>query len=141
MNGLGRFLPLLERQFCTLSFEHLITVALQKNPCQRAEIRLVFCDEYRLRSSLDVIGGWRSIDESCKPVDASGSTLSGAKIEGLAGLRSALLAQPEQFPRTVTGKLMAYALGRKLEYYDQPSVRRIVSDAAARDYCWSEIIL
>jgi hypothetical protein len=91
--------------------------------------------------NFDVIGGWRSIDESGKPVDASGSTLNGAKIEGLAGLRSALLDQPEQFPRTVAAKLLAYALGRRLEYYDQPSVRKIVSDAAAHEYRWSDIIL
>ena len=48
---------------------------------------------------------------------------------------------PEQFPRTVTEKLMAYALGRRLEYYDQPSVRKIVRDAAAHHYRWSSLIL
>ena len=69
--------------------------------------------------NFDVIGGWRTIDEAGKPIDASGTTASGAKIDGLAGLRALLLAQPEQFPRTVTEKLMAYALGRRLEYYDR----------------------
>ena len=64
--------------------------------------------------NFDVIGGWRTIDESGKPVDASGPTASGAKIEGLSGLRALLLEQPEQFPRTVTEKLLAYALGRRL---------------------------
>ena len=91
--------------------------------------------------NFDVIGGWRTIDESGKPVDASGTTASGLKIDGLAGLRAALLADPEQFPRTVTSKLMAYALGRRLEYYDQPSVRQIVRDAAAHQYRWSSLIL
>jgi hypothetical protein len=52
-----------------------------------------------------------------------------------------LLAQPDQFPRTVTEKLLAYALGRRLDYYDRPAVRRIVHDAAAQDYRWSSIIL
>ena len=61
--------------------------------------------------NFDVIGGWRTIDESGQKVDASGVTVSGKKIEGLTGLRSLLLGQPEQFPRTVTEKLMAYALG------------------------------
>ena len=65
-------------------------------------------------------------------MDASGITASGAKVEGLAGLRALLLENPEQFPRTVTEKLLAYALGRKLEYYDYPAVRRIVRDAAER---------
>ena len=76
-----------------------------------------------------------------KPVDASGTTLSGAKVEGLSGLRALLLEQPEQFPRTVTEKLLAYALGRRLEYYDRPVVRKIVADSAALDYRWSSLIL
>ena len=84
-----------------------------------------------------MIGGWRTVDESGKPVDASGATVSGAKMEGLSGLRALLLDEPEQFPRTVTEKLMAYALGRRLEYYDQPAVRKIVRDAAAQEYRWS----
>jgi mono/diheme cytochrome c family protein len=91
--------------------------------------------------NFDVIGGWRTVDESGKPVDASGTTLSGAKVEGLAGLRALLLDEPEQFPRTVTEKLLAYALGRRLEYYDRPTVRKIVRDAATHDYRWSALIL
>jgi hypothetical protein len=91
--------------------------------------------------NFDAIGGWRTVDESGGAVDASGTTLSGAKIEGLAGLRAMLLAQPAQFPRTVTEKLLAYAIGRRLEYSDQPAVRKIVRDAAASDYRWSSIIL
>ena len=73
-------------------------------------------------------------------VDAAAETLSGAKVEGLTGLRTLLLAEPEQFPRTVTEKLLAYALGRRLEYYDRPAVRAIVRDAAATDYRWSALI-
>ena len=91
--------------------------------------------------NFDVIGGWRTVDESGTPVDASGTTVSGAKVEGLAGLRALLLDQPDQFPRTVTEKLLAYALGRRLEYYDRPTVRTIVRDAATHDYRWSALIL
>jgi mono/diheme cytochrome c family protein len=91
--------------------------------------------------NFDVVGAWRTIDEAGKPVDASSTTAAGVKVDGLAGLRSLLLAQPDQFPRTFTEKLMAYALGRKIEYYDQPAVRKIVHDAAAHDYRWSSIIL
>ena len=65
---------------------------------------------------------------------------SQANGEALVGLRALLLQQPEQFPRTVTEKLLAYALGRRLEYYDQPAVRQIVRDAAAHDYRWSSLI-
>jgi mono/diheme cytochrome c family protein len=90
--------------------------------------------------NFDVIGGWRTIDESGGPVDATGTTASGRKIEGLGGLRAALLDEPEQFPRTLTEKLMAYALGRRIEYYDRPAVRKIVRDAAAQNYRWSALI-
>jgi mono/diheme cytochrome c family protein len=90
--------------------------------------------------NFDVIGGWRTVDESGKPVDATGSTVSGATIEGLTGLRKLLLEDPEAFPRTVTEKLLAYALGRKVEYYDSPAVRKIVREAAAEKYRWSSLI-
>jgi hypothetical protein len=106
------------------------------NSCHRVIDPLGFALE-----NFDVIGGWRTIDEAGKPVDASGTTASGAKVDGLKGLRELLLAQPDQFPHTVTEKLMAYALGRRLEYYDEPAVRKIVRGAAAHDYRWSAIIL
>jgi hypothetical protein len=91
--------------------------------------------------NFDVIGGWRTVDESGKPVDASGATVSGETVEGLSGLRALLLAEREQFPRTVTEKLLAYALGRRIEYSDRPAIRKIVRDAAAHDYRWSSLIL
>ena len=106
------------------------------NSCHRVIDPLGFALE-----NFDVIGGWRTIDESGKPVDSSGTTASGAKVDGLKGLRALLLEQPDQFPHTVTEKLMAYALGRRLEYYDEPAVRKIVRDAAAHDYRWSSLIL
>jgi hypothetical protein len=89
----------------------------------------------------DAIGGWRTIDESGKAVDASGTTPSGAKVDGLSGLRALLLEQPDQFPRTVTEKLLAYSLGRPLDFTDRPAVRQIVRSAAVRDYRWSSIVL
>jgi hypothetical protein len=89
----------------------------------------------------DAIGGWRTIDESGRPVDATGTTASGASVAGLAGLRAILLQRPDQFPTTVTEKLLAFALGRRLDYYDRPAVRQIVRGAAARDYRWSALIL
>ena len=89
----------------------------------------------------DAIGGWRTVDESGRPVDATGTTVDGTPVEGLAGLRAILLQQPDRFPTTVTEKLLAYALGRRLDYYDRPAVRRIVGGAAARDYRWSALIL
>lgn len=91
--------------------------------------------------NFDVIGGWRTVDESGKKVDAAGTTSGGASVEGLAGLRSMLLAERDQFPRTVTEKLLAYALGRRLEHYDRPAVRRIVREAESQEYRWSSLIL
>ena len=106
------------------------------NSCHAAIDGLGFALE-----NFDAIGGWRSVDERGKPVDATGVTVGGARLDGLAGLRAALLEQREQFPRTVTEKLLAYALGRRLEYYDRPAVRTIVRDAAPNDYRWSSIII
>jgi hypothetical protein len=90
--------------------------------------------------NFDVIGGWRVVDEAGKPVDAGGTTLSGANVQGLAGLRALLLERREQFPRTVTEKLLSYALGRRVEYYDRPAVRNIVRAAAAQNFRWSALI-
>jgi hypothetical protein len=89
----------------------------------------------------DAIGGWRTTDESGKPVDSSGVTPNGSKVDGLASLRALLLQQPDQFPRTLTEKLLAYALGRRLGYADRPAVRTIVRDAAVHDYRWSSLVL
>ena len=91
--------------------------------------------------NFDAIGAWRTTDESGKPVDASGDVVSGATVQGLSGLRALLLEEPGQFPATVTAKLLAYALGRRLEYYDRPAVRQIVRDAAASDYRWSSLVI
>ena len=91
--------------------------------------------------NFDVIGGWRIADEAGKPVDAKGTTMGGANIEGLHGLRAFLMDRREQFPRTVTEKLLAYALGRKVEHYDRPSIRRIVREAEPRDFRWSALIM
>jgi hypothetical protein len=91
--------------------------------------------------NFDVIGGWRTVDEAGKPVDASGATVGGDKVDGLSGLRTLLLADAEQFPRTVTEKLMAYALGRPIESADRPAVRKIVRGSAANNYRWSALVV
>jgi len=91
--------------------------------------------------NFDAIGGWRTTDEAGRPVDAKGTTVGGDNIEGLAGLRAYLLEPRDRFPRTVTEKLLAYAVSRRLDYYDRPTVRKIVRDAAATDYRWSSVIV
>ena len=91
--------------------------------------------------NFDVIGGWRSVDEGGDPVDSHGTWLEGVELEGFEDLREWLLNRPERFVHTLTEKLMAYALGRRIEYYDQPSVREIVRNAAAEDYRWQALVL
>ena len=89
----------------------------------------------------DAVGAWRDTDETGGPVDNLGTWPSGVELNGVASLRALLLDYDDQFVRTVTEKLMSYALGRPLEYYDQPTVRQIVRDAEAGGYRWSSIIL
>jgi hypothetical protein len=86
------------------------------------------------------VGRRRTIDETGTPVNDVGGWPTGVEVKGLAGVRSLLLGQGEQFARTVTAKLMAYSLGRELEYYDMPAVRTIVRNAEATEYRWSSII-
>ena len=91
--------------------------------------------------NFDVLGGWRSVDERGNAVDSEGTWPSGRKIDGFTGLREMLLDRPEGFVGTLTEKLLAYALARRLDYYDRPAVRKIVRDAAAHEYRWSSVIL
>lgn len=88
----------------------------------------------------DAIGAWRAKADGV-PVETAGVTPDGTKFEGLGGLRSVLQTRREEFVGTVAEKLVTYALGRGVEYYDQPAIRKIVRDAAPGDYKWSSIIL
>jgi mono/diheme cytochrome c family protein len=90
--------------------------------------------------NFDAIGKWRDTEDGV-PIDASASMPDGTKLDGAAGLRRLLLSRREQFVDTVTEKLLTYALGRELEYYDMPAVRKITREAASADYRWSSIIL
>ena len=74
-------------------------------------------------------------------IDASGLLPDGNTFDGPDGLRDLLLERPDDFVGTVTEKLMRFALGRSLEYYDMPEVRAIVRGAAENDYKWSSVIL
>jgi mono/diheme cytochrome c family protein len=89
--------------------------------------------------NFDAVGKWRDTAEGGAPVDASAALPNGARFQGLNGLREVLLARREQFVRTVTEKLLTYALGRGVEYYDLPVIRRIVRGAGPDDR-WSAII-
>ncbi len=90
--------------------------------------------------NFDASGKWRTT-EGRTPIDASGELPDGTKFQGPAELRKILLSKREQFVDTVTEKLLTYALGRGIEYYDMPAIRKIVRDAAPNDYRWSSIVL
>jgi hypothetical protein len=91
--------------------------------------------------NFDAIGRWRTVDESFNPLDTSGALPDGTKFSGVAELRKALVLHPERFVNTVTQKLLTYALGRGLEPYDMPAVRKIVRDASATGYKMQSLIL
>ena len=91
--------------------------------------------------NFDAVGRFRTIGESGGPIDASGGFPDGTRFTGAAGLREALVARREQFATTLTEKLLTYALGRGVEYYDQPAVRAIVRDAASRDYRFASALV
>jgi hypothetical protein len=91
--------------------------------------------------NFDPIGRYRAVDENYAPIDASGSLPDGSRFDGLAGFRAALTAQPDRFLLTLTEKLLTYALGRGVEYYDMPAVRKIVRDASRTNYQFSSLIL
>ena len=91
--------------------------------------------------NFDAVGKWRTRDESSTPIDASGVFPDGTTFEGIAGLRQLLLRRPEQFVGTLTENLLTYSLGRSLAYYDAPTVRAIVREAARSDYHFSSLIM
>ena len=90
--------------------------------------------------NFDALGKWRTVADGV-PVDASASLPDGTRFEGAAGLRTILVNHRTDFVRTFTEKLLAYAVGRGVESYDLPAVRKITRDAAANGDRWSSIIL
>jgi mono/diheme cytochrome c family protein len=90
--------------------------------------------------NFDGIGRWRT-KEGTSPIDSSGVLPGGIKFQGPSELRQLLMGKREQFVTTVTERLLTYAIGRGLEYYDAPAVRKIMHAAKPKDYRWSSIIL
>ena len=89
--------------------------------------------------NFDAIGKWRD-EEGGAVIDASGALPDGRRFDGLSELRDLLLLRSEEFVTTVTEKLLTYALGRGVEYYDRPAIRRIVRESESQDYRWSSIV-
>jgi hypothetical protein len=92
--------------------------------------------------NFDAVGQWRTKDyDTGTAIDASGKMADGTPVKGPDDLRKALMARPDQFVQTLTRNLMAYALGRTLDYHDMPTVRKIVRDADAEQDRFSAILL
>lgn len=90
--------------------------------------------------NFNAIGMWRT-EDSGAPINASGQLVDGTNMDGPAGLRQAMLRYTPQFTRTVTEKLLTYALGRGVEYGDMPLVRALVRDSAKNNYRFSSMVL
>jgi len=90
--------------------------------------------------SFDGIGRWRTTEDGA-PINTAGTLFNGADVDGIVGLRRNLVAQPDIFVGVMTEKMLTYALGRGLEYYDMPAVRRVVQDAKTRDFRFSSLVL
>jgi mono/diheme cytochrome c family protein len=88
----------------------------------------------------DAVGRWRK-SEGQQAIDASGSFPGGARFEGVSGLEKALLDRPDMFVGTLVEKLLTYSLGRVVEPYDAPAVRKIVLDSSSEDFRFSSVIL
>jgi hypothetical protein len=110
----------------------------RKNPacasCHRVMDPLGFSLE-----NFDGVGRWRS-KEAAGAIDASGQLADGTRVSGPGSLRQALMKHPDQFVGTMTEKMLTYALGRGLEYYDMPVIRRVVRQAARDEYRFSSLV-
>jgi hypothetical protein len=88
----------------------------------------------------DAVGRWRTVDAG-EPIDASGGLPDGSRFHGVDGLQQALVSRPEVFVGVLTEKLLTYALGRGVEHYDAPAVRKIVREAKAEEFRLSSLIM
>ncbi len=91
--------------------------------------------------NFDTIGTFRSMDRFTRTkIDTSGKLVDGTAVNGPSDLRNALMSRSDQFAQTFSEKLMTYALGRGVEYFDMPSVRKIMKDAKRDNFKFSSIV-
>ena len=91
--------------------------------------------------NFDPVGRWRDVDVSYNPIDTSGALPDGTKFDDLNQFLAALASHPERFVTNLTERLMTYALGRGLEYYDMPAVRMVTREAALHDHRLSSVVV
>jgi mono/diheme cytochrome c family protein len=90
--------------------------------------------------NFDAVGRWRDNDNG-NPIDVSGVLPDGTKLDGVSGLKQALLRHPEEFVSTVARKMLMYAIGRNVQYFDAPAVRAIVRESSKSKYTFSALVL
>ena len=88
----------------------------------------------------DAVGRWRTLDAG-ETIDPSGTLFDGTAFNGVAGLQQAILNHSDLFVTTLSEKLLTFAIGRGVEYYDGPALRKILRDARADDYRFSSIVM
>jgi hypothetical protein len=89
----------------------------------------------------NAVGQWRVKDiDAGQRIDAAGKLADGTRVSGVAELRSYIVGRPDLFVHTLTENLLVYALGRSVQYYDMPLIRKLVDDAAKQDYRFSALV-
>jgi hypothetical protein len=91
--------------------------------------------------NFDSVGKWRDKGPDGAPLDVAGTLADGSQINGPTALREAIAGRPNAFGTVITEKMLTYALGRGLEPYDMPVVRKIVRKAAQNDYRLSSVVM
>jgi hypothetical protein len=89
--------------------------------------------------NFDALGRWRTTSDGA-PIDASAELPDGQRFDGVSGLRELLAGHKDDVVRTLTEKLLAYAIGRSIEYYDLPAVRKIARNSSEKDLRWSALV-
>jgi len=90
--------------------------------------------------NFDAVGQWRDQDAG-KAIDVSSKLADGTVVDGVAGVKQLILKDPQRFVAAMTDKLLMYGIGRNVQYFDAPAVRKIVREAAAGDYKFESLVL
>src|SRR5262249_41026083 len=90
--------------------------------------------------NFDAVGRWRDHD-SGKPIDVSSKLPDGTMVDGLNGVKDVVLKDPDRFAGAIAEKLLMYAAGRNVQYFDAPTIRKIVRDAKADNYKFASLVL
>jgi mono/diheme cytochrome c family protein len=89
--------------------------------------------------NFDALGRWRA-EENGRPIEVSTALPDGTKVDGVDGVRQLVLRDRSLFVEAMTGKLLMYALGRNVQYFDQPTIRIIARDAARENYTFASLV-